>query len=218
MNLPGHTPQPSDAEREALQADLTRLVGQGRLDLDTYQELVDIVWSTAQASDLNAIRGRYFGGVPQQMPPQQMPPRQMPPQQQGFPMGGHLPTPQNVEEKSTMGAIRRTGQWLVPAYSKYRLNGADLHLDLRRATAAAPVITFDITASMASMTIIVPPGVFVDVQMQNKNWSEFKIDTSAPAPNAPRVVITGISRGSTLRVITKSPDEPVGFWEQIFGG
>lgn len=212
MKLPGRTPQPSDSEREALQSELTLLVGQGRLDLDTYQELVDIVWSTSEASDLQAIRARFFNpGMPPQMPPPMSQP-------QVYPMGGFATSPQNREEKSTMGSIRRTGQWLVPAYSKYKLNGADLHLDLRKATAAAPVITFDITASMASMTIIVPPGVFVDIQMENKNWSEFKIDTSAPAPNAPRVVIVGVSRGSTLRVMTKSPDEPVGFWGQVFGG
>lgn len=261
--------KPSDSDREYLQAELTRLVGQGRLDLNTYQDLVDIVWSTDNNSDLLQIRARYFSSPsappsqfgnpaaphatpqtarpPMQYPPippqpsQQLPqpghplpPQSAAPYQQphphahaprGIPMGGHLPqshqfipsTP-TQPENSTMGTIKKTGEWIVPAYSAYKLNGSDLHIDLRKATAAAPVVTIDITMNMSATTLVVPPGVHVDVQIASKNWSEFHVDTSAPIPGAPRVVLTGVSRASTLKVITKSPDEPLGFWEQMLGG
>lgn len=115
-----------------------------------------------------------------------------------------------------MGSIKKTGEWAVPAYSAYKLNGSDLHIDLRKATAAAPVVTINITMNMSATTLIVPPGVHVDVQIASKNWSEFTVDSSAPVPGAPRVVITGVSRASTLKVITRHPDEPLNFWEQVF--
>ncbi len=256
MNVPSN--KPSDSDREYLQAELTRLVGQGRLDLNTYQDLVDIVWSTDNNVDLMQIRARFFGGPPIQQPRQGQPPTQQhpmqaqqpytygPPQQPpvqhhqppqfphqppnphapgGIPMGGHLaqpqpfaPTPGNEPEQSTMGTIKKSGEWVVPAYSAYKLNGSDLHLDLRKATAAAPVVTIDITMNMSAATVVVPPGVHVDAQIANKNWSEFNIDTSAPLPGAPRVIITGVSRASTLKVITKRPGEPIGVWGQMFGG
>ncbi|WP_293951438.1 DUF1707 domain-containing protein [uncultured Corynebacterium sp.] len=261
MSIPSK--KPSDSDREFLQAELTRLVGQGRLDLNTYQDLVDIVWSTDNNSDLMQIRARYFSGPPipppqfgnpaapqphlqqppirpqqpfhphaqpqQPQPPihytQQPHPHPHPHAPQGIPMGGHLsqpqqfsPQPANQPEQSTMGTIKKTGEWAVPAYSAYKLNGSDLHIDLRKATAAAPVVTIDITMNMSATTLVVPPGVHVDVQIANKNWSEFHVDTSAPIPGAPRVVLTGVSRASTLKVITKSPNEPLGFWEQMFGG
>lgn len=239
MNVPSN--KPSDADREYLQAELTRLVGQGRLDLTTYQDLVDIVWSTDNNTDLMQIRARYFGGPPVQQPPAQQPsapPQQyrygQPPVQQpphphsphGIPMGGHLAQPHQFTppavagsepEQSTMGSIKKTGQWAVPAYSAYKLNGSDLHLDLRRATAAAPVVTIDITMNMSAATLVVPPGVHVDVQMASRNWSEFNVDTSTPIPGAPRVVLTGVARASTLKVITKNPNEPLGLWQQVFG-
>lgn len=252
--------KPSDSDREYLQAELTRLVGQGRLDLNSYQDLVDVVWATDDNADLMRIRARYLGGPPAPGPPAPQghhgqptyapapqnhpqhpahrPPVQPPmpqppaaPQQYnhygaptggGIPMGGHLPGPPDPgtrpePEISNMGSIKKTGQWIVPAYSAYKLRGADLHLDLRKATASAPVVTFDVDMNMSSMILIVPPGVHVDVQMTSKNWSEFKVDTSAPLPGAPRVVLSGMSRASTLKVFTKNPDEPIGFWGQILG-
>ncbi|ALC06420.1 hypothetical protein CDES_10195 [Corynebacterium deserti GIMN1.010] len=292
MNASSNTP--SDSDREFLQAELTRLVGQGRLDLDTYQNIVDTVWSTDDMGELVRIRARFLGGPqfqhpgtsqghrppphpeqqqapgyqqghqqshqqdhqhfgqpaynpnfpgqqPQHFPPQQQHPQQpqqphpgyypmqQPPTQPGqyqpsphggIPMGGQPAQPVNGQyprepETSTMGSIRKTGEWLVPAYSEYRLNGADLYLDIRHATAAAPVITFDVNMTMAAMTVIVPPGVHVDVQMTAKNWSDFKIDTSTPIPGAPRVIITGVSRASGLKVFTRSPHERIGFWKQM---
>ncbi|MFP7364374.1 DUF1707 domain-containing protein [Corynebacterium callunae] len=229
--------KPSDSDREFLQAELTRLVGQGRLDLDKYQEILDIVWSTDDNADLMRIRAQFLGdprgNIPAPQPPAAppLPPAQPPTQPPaaqfhtgtpGIPMGGHLPqpynsTPQDVPEQSTMGSIKKTGEWLVPAYSSYKLNGADLHLDLRKATAAAPVVTINVTMNMSSMVLIVPPGVHVDVQMASKNWSDFKVENTAPLPGAPRVILNGVSRASTLKVFSKSPNEPYGFWGQIFG-
>lgn len=54
--------KPSDSDREYLQSELTRLVGQGRLDLDTYQDVVDTVWSTDDLGELMRIRARFLEG------------------------------------------------------------------------------------------------------------------------------------------------------------
>ncbi|RSZ61405.1 hypothetical protein EAH68_13425 [Corynebacterium hylobatis] len=118
---------------------------------------------------------------------------------------------------STMGEVKRTGVWTVPAYSTFKLNGATLKLDLRQAQAEAPVCTFDIQATIATIEIIVPPGVYVENRLSD-SWSSMTIDTSQPHPNAPRVVLTGSIRGSSLKVITKPVPGSNSVWNKLFGG
>lgn len=250
MNNPAKKPTPRD--REYLQAELTRMVGIGRIGLDTFQQLVDTVLETEDTAVLAQIHARYIGPPPAEwappappapptpqppphVPPQPMPgPQGHPPQQypgqppypvQSYgpaPMAGGAsqmypapPSPQNGQHfSSTMGTIKRAGQWLVPEYTSFKLNGATLDLDLREATAAGPEVRFDISATAATIKIVVPPGVRVSNQMK-ETWSESKMKVSAPAPGSPGVVLTGHARGSTIEVVTRAVGEKT-FWEKFF--
>lgn len=258
MNDDNRPSKPRDEDREQLQADLTRLVGTGRLQFAEFDELMDIIWSTDDKTVLDRIRARYltYQGHPQQPPqppaqyqqpgyPQQYPhpgppqqpgypPHQDHPQQPGQPQppapfgrprpmaqpgAQHFPQPMAPAHQpvtSNLGSITRRGEWTVPEHSTFKLNGATLHLDLRQAHAAAPVVTFDITVTMGTVQVIVPPGVHVENHMK-ESWSSSDIQVTAPAPGAPRVILTGRARGSEIKVETKQLTERGTIWRKLFG-
>lgn len=199
---------PRDEEREALQAELTRLVGAGRLEFADFDRLSDVVWSTQDASVLRRIRAQYVSDPPA--------PQQSGPVPMAQPGVHHALPVENHPVASTMGEIRRTGEWTVPEHSRFKLNGSSLKLDLRRAQAAAPVCTFHIVATMSAVEIIVPPGVSVDNQMRD-TFSTVSVETTQPHPDAPRVVLTGAIRGGSLKVITRQAPQTSSLWERFFG-
>lgn len=269
---------PTDRDRAYLQAELTRMVGIGRINLGVFQHAVDAVLAAEDTSVLADIHARYIGPPPAewgplpqapqgpnvQTPPvqppqqhhpqapqgphypqypqeptppqyqlphqgqsQQYPPQPYPPQQPqapqpmnpGHPMpaGAHYPGAQQAQHEfsSTMGTIKRSGQWVVPEHCLFKLNAASLNLDLREAIAAAQVITFELRATAAEIKITVPPGVHVRNHLK-ETWTDSKINVTAPAPNAPQVILSGHVRGCTLVVETR----PVGqksLWRQFWG-
>ena len=96
---------PRDEDREQLQADLTRLVGTGRLQFDEFDRLCDVVWSTQDKSVLDHIRAQYLSYRPP-APMQQQPPLPNTPVPMAQP-DAHLAMPvENQPVVSTMGAIR----------------------------------------------------------------------------------------------------------------
>lgn len=230
---------PRDEDREQLHADLTRLVGAGRLQFEEFDQLTEVVWSTHDKSVLDRIRAQYLMHRPPQGPqqgaapqppqaPQSLPqhypgdiPGMTPPPQpmpMAQPGAEHRPIPAYTQPVvSTMGEVKRTGVWTVPEYSTFKLNGATLKLDLRQAQAQAPVCTFDIQATIATIEIIVPPGVYVENRLSD-TWSSMTVDTSQPHPNAPRVILTGAIRASSLKVITKPAPGSNRVWNRLFGG
>lgn len=268
---------PTDRDREYLQAELTRMVGIGRINLGVFQHAVDAVLAAEDTSILADIHARYIGpppaewgplphapqssqGTPAQAPPAQ-PPQQPHPQAPQYPQGPqsptppqyqmphqgqpqqqqpHLPAPQpqvpqpmnpgypmpagaqypgvqqaQHEFSSTMGTIKRSGQWVVPEHCLFKLNAASLNLDLREAIAAAQVITFELRATAAEIKITVPPGVHV-LNHLRETWTDSKINVTAPAPNAPQIILSGHVRGCTLVVETR-PTGQKSLWQQFWG-
>lgn len=211
---------PRDEDREQLQADLTRLVGSGRLQFDEFDRLSDVVWSTQDKTVLDHIRAQYLTYRPPAPPSQPGPLQSTPLPNTPVPMAqpdAHLAMPvENQPVVSTMGEIRRVGQWTVPEMSRFKLNGATLKLDLRQAQAAAPVCTFDIHATMSAVEIIVPPGVYVENRLRD-TLSTVNIETTQPHPNAPRVLLSGVIRGCTVKVITRAVPDTSSLWHRLFG-
>lgn len=221
IRRPNSPVPPRDDEREQLQADLTRLVGTGQLQFDEFDRLCDVVWSTQDRTVLNHIRAQYLNHHPPAPHPRPGPMQSTPLPHTPVPMAqpdAHLAMPvENQPVVSTMGEIKRVGQWTVPAMSRFKLNGSVLKLDLRQAQAAAPVCTFDIHANMTAIEIIVPPGVFVENRLRD-TLCTINMETTHPHPNAPRVVLTGVIRGSTLKVITRTAPNTSSLWHRFFGG
>lgn len=199
-----------------MQADLTRLVGTGRLQFDEFDRLCDVVWSTQDKSVLDHIRAQYLSYRPP-TPMQQQPPLPNTPVPMAQP-DAHLAMPvENQPVVSTMGEIKRVGQWTVPEKSRFKLNGSTLKLDLRQAQAAAPVCTFHLEANMSVVEIIVPPGVHVENRVRD-TLSTVSVETTQPHPHAPRVVLTGHIRAGHLQVVTRPVSGGDGLLRRIFGG
>lgn len=199
---------PRDEDREQLQAELTRLVGTGRLQFAEFDRLCDVVWSTQDAAVLHQIRLQYLA------PP---PPARTGPVPMAQPGAQMTPPVENQPVVSTMGDVRRTGRWTVPEHSRFKLNGSSLKLDLRKAEAAAPVCTFHLEANMSVVEIIVPPGVHVENRVRD-TLSTVSVETTQPHPHAPRVVLTGHIRAGHLQVVTRPVSGGDGLLRRIFGG
>ena len=207
MARDNHPVPPRDADREQLQAELTRLVGTGRLQFAEFDRLSDVIWSTQDAVELHRIKLQYLA------PP---PPVQQGPVPMAQPDAQMTPPADNPPVISTMGEVRRTGRWTVPDHSRFKLNGSTLKLDLRKAEATAPVCTFHLEANVSVVEIIVPPGVHVENQVKD-TLSTVSVDTTRPHPRAPRVVLTGVLRASHLKVITRPVPGGDGWWGRLFG-
>ena len=63
-----------------------------------------------------------------------------------------------------MSETRRTGPWLVPEHLTIRAVMCDMKIDLRYAVILSPC-TIDVTAVMANVSLLVPPGLYVEFDM-----------------------------------------------------
>ncbi|CAN5916216.1 hypothetical protein BH11GEM1_BH11GEM1_01360 [soil metagenome] len=75
-----------------------------------------------------------------------------------------LPTPRS-KIAGFMSEIRRNGPWVVPEHLSIRAVMCDMKIDLRYAVIQAPC-TIDVTAVMASVSLLVLPGLTVEFDMQ----------------------------------------------------
>jgi predicted membrane protein len=111
-----------------------------------------------------------------------------------------------------MSSTRRVGRWAVPRDLRFIAMMADSKLDLT--SAALPVggvVNIEITAVMASVRIIVPPGMRVINEMHS-----FLSDVGSSADevdnergNSPVVRLTGTAFMADMKVKVRRREEPV---------
>jgi phytoene dehydrogenase-like protein len=100
-------------------------------------------------------------------------------------------------------SVRRAGRWRVPArYTAVVYKGSGW-LDLRAAELTAPDTTIVAVAYKSRITLLVPPGVHVEMTgMGITQDSEDDLDFRVP-PDAPTVHIRGIAYRGTIEVSTR---------------
>jgi hypothetical protein len=172
----------SDAEREATISRLRDAAAEGRL---TFEELADRIEAASAAvmrSDL-------------------------------VPLTADLPvsvariddTPEHVR---TVGEIKRTGTWAVPAETAFRTWFGDVKLDLRRARISSTEIRIHAWSLFGDIDLLVPEGVLVDVRA-SATLGGVKQEPTDHVPGAPVIVLTGGTVFGDIKVRHKR------LWEKL---
>jgi len=106
-------------------------------------------------------------------------------------------------------SVRRGGRWRVPErYTTVVYKGTGW-LDLRAAELSGPVTTFVAVAYKSRVTILVPPGLRVEMtgfgvtQGADEEDPEYRLPTDAPV-----IHVRGVAYKGTVEITTRPPERP----------
>ena len=156
----------SDAERDRAVTRLRDAAAEGRL---TFEELADRI----EAASAAKTRGE-LEPVTADLP---------------APVAASGPAP--AATQSILGDVKRSGDWPVPARSRWRTVFGDVVLDLREARVGAEVTTIDARTVFGDVDLLVPEGVVVEVQSSALIGDVRQEAAQSGGPGAPRIVLTG---------------------------
>ncbi|WP_314174227.1 DUF1707 SHOCT-like domain-containing protein [Streptomyces winkii] len=205
----------SDAERERIAEVLRDALSEGRLAMDEFQERLDRTYQARTRGELvplvrdlphhgsadssvsglpDVAGGRKDSSVPSLRKKRRWAER----------IGGRATSRWGV---GIMGGFGRRGEWTVPrAFTGVGFMGGG-ELDLREARFEERDVVIRCFALMGGFSVIVPPGVGVEVRGVGIMGG---FDSSAAGfadPEAPRVVITGLTVMGGVGVARKLPRE-----------
>jgi hypothetical protein len=107
------------------------------------------------------------------------------------------------------GTVRRAGRWRVPErYTTVVYKGSGL-LDLRVAELQGPVTTIVAVAYKSRITLLVPPGVRVEMTGFGINQDAEEPSAGLPlAPDAPVLHIRGLGYKGTIETMSRPDERP----------
>ncbi|HEY4305269.1 MAG TPA: LiaF domain-containing protein [Gemmatimonadaceae bacterium] len=110
-----------------------------------------------------------------------------------------------------MSSTRRVGRWAVPRDLRFVAVMSDSKLDLTNAALpVGGVVNIEITAVMASVRIIVPPGMRVINEMHSVMADvSSNADEIAPSSTSPIIRLTGSVIMAEMKVKVRRREEPV---------
>jgi hypothetical protein len=100
------------------------------------------------------------------------------------------------------GTVRRAGRWRVPErYTTVVYKGSGL-LDLRAAELLSPVTTIRAVAYKSRITVLVPPGIRVEMTGSGIDQGADDLD-SVLAPDSPVLHIRGLAYKGTIETLSR---------------
>jgi hypothetical protein len=205
-------PPPSLARaREQKINELSTHFANDDLSLDDLERRIERVYKAATIADLELITADLRTAAPLVDQRQAGRGAQVAPlhEASGVPANFEVPRSRLV---AFMSSTRRVGRWAVPRDLRFIAMMADSKIDLT--SAALPiggVVNIEITAVMASVRIIVPPGMRVINEMHS-----FLSDVGSSADevdngrgNSPVVRLTGTAFMADMKVKVRRREEPV---------
>ena len=117
---------------------------------------------------------------------------------------------ERAEESGRIVAIfsetKRGGLWAVPQQLDIRATMSNLTLDLRSALISPGVTDINVSAVMASIQIVLPPGVRVveSVRAFMASVTDDSYSVVAPDPSVPVIRLTGRAVMAEVKIKTKS--------------
>lgn len=135
----------SDAERDAVAGRLNAAVGEGRLNLDEFSQRISAAYGARKQGELEVLV-RDLPAVP----------------------ANRAPTGPGVvfagsDITATIGAVKKSGRWLLGSHTTVAVAFGPIKLDLREAELAANEVTVSAHATVGSIKVWVPSGVRVYV-------------------------------------------------------
>lgn len=111
----------------------------------------------------------------------------------------------HASHRALFSKLVRRGSWEMPERSSWRSLFGTIILDLREARLAGPEVELDIYNLFGTVTVLVPPGVQLDVEGSAPFASQvIEPPSMPPPPGAPRLRIRASGPGGTLYV--RAPD------------
>jgi Domain of unknown function (DUF1707)/Cell wall-active antibiotics response 4TMS YvqF len=167
----------SDAEREHSIVLLREAVTSGRLTLEEFSDRVGRAQIARTDRDLAELTVDLPGVAPD------------------------LPAAPAVRHRALFSRLVRRGVFELPAQSSWRSVFGTIVLDLRQARLEGPDVGLEIYNLFGTVTVVVPPGVAVDVEGGGWFASQVLEPPAWPAPpGAPRLRIRLSGPGGTLYV------------------
>lgn len=196
-----------DADRERVAERLRDALAEGRLDMDEFQERLDVVYRAKTYGELEPVtRDLPAPGAPA-VPLVKRP---------AAGTGGELDLASRITggEGSSdwgiavMSGFQRVGRWVAPRrFNAVAVMGGGV-IDLRDAYFADREVVLNCVAVMGGVDVIVPPGVEVVMRgagLMGGFDHDTRGDDTGPEPGAPRVVVTGFALWGGVGVRTKRP-------------
>jgi Domain of unknown function (DUF1707)/Cell wall-active antibiotics response 4TMS YvqF len=172
----------SDAEREHSIVLLRDAVTTGRLTLEEFSDRVGRAQMARTDRDLSALTVDLPSAPPA------------------------LPAASTVRHRALCSKLVRRGAFELPARSSWRSLFGTIVLDLRQARLESPEIELEIYNLFGTVTVIVPPGVVVDVEGGGAFASQvLEPPAWRPPAGAPRLRIRTSGPGGTLYVRAPEP-------------
>jgi Domain of unknown function (DUF1707) len=180
----------SDGERDAVLQRVQQAFAEGRLD--------DIEFDERMRAALTARTHAALDVLVADLPAETAAPGPAPA------TAGRGPGRLAVALKSS---VRRGGRWRVPErYTTVVYKGGGW-LDLRAAELSGPVTTFLAVAYKSTVTILVPPGVRVEMTGFGVTQGADEDDPGYRLPNdAPVIHVRGVAYKGTVEVATRPPE------------
>ncbi len=182
----------SNTERDAAAGRLQDAFAEGRLDDTEFDERMRAALTATTHADLDAVVADLPAapGAPGARP---------------APVAGVAPGRLAVAYK---GTVRRAGRWRVPErYTTVVYKGGGL-LDLRAAELLGPVTTIRAVAYKSRITVLVPPGVRVEMTGFGINQGAEDLDSGvALAPDSPVLHIRGLAYKGTIETLSRPAEQ-----------
>jgi hypothetical protein len=179
----------SDAERDAAVQRLQGAFAEGRLDDAEFDQRMRAALTARTHGDLDALLTDLPAAAGAALRP--------------APVAGR-PGRFAIALKSS---VRRAGRWRVPErYTAVVYKGGGL-LDLRAAELSTPVTTIVAVAYKSRITLLVPPGVRVEMTGFGVTQGQSdEADELVLGPDAPVLHVRGIAYKGTVETSTRPPD------------
>ena len=181
------SPVPFQDKREYAQAQLTQAVGDGRLDLGRFSDLVGTVWETDDIATIDRIT-REVAVVPNSSVEQTVQTAPATP-----------PTDIPTRLVAIFGTHKRKGRFRLPGMAQALCIFGDVTLDLSEASLTAPETLVDVTCIFGTIKVIVPPGVMVESQVASVFGEEKVTISETTIPNGPRITLRGANIFGTVK-------------------